>query len=74
LKPPALLFSGYWFEIVDPSPTDRAYTDECDIGTSMTPTTSFDPLHPGIRLVVGINSQKLFAKAATLALTIKSDE
>ncbi len=49
---PRFQYSGYWFEIVEPWPVDWAYTDDCYIDYIDDTYYLFDPLHPGVRLVV----------------------
>jgi flagellar motor protein MotB len=49
---PRFQYSGYWFEIVDPWPVGWAYTDDCYIDYIDDTYYLFDPLHPGVRLVI----------------------
>ena len=49
---PRFQYSGYWFEIVEPWPAGWAYTDDCYIDYIDDTYYLFDPLHPGVRLVV----------------------
>jgi len=49
---PRFQYSGYWFEIIDPWPTDWAYSDECYIDFIDDTYYLFDSLHPGVRIAL----------------------
>ena len=49
---PRFQYVGYWFEIVDPWPTDWSYADECYIDFVDDTYYLFDSLHPGIRIAL----------------------
>ena len=49
---PRFQYVGYWFEIVDPWPTEWAYSDECYIDFVDDVYYLFDPRHPGVRIAV----------------------
>ena len=49
---PRFQYGGYWFEIVNPWPTDWAYTDECYIDYIDGDYFLFDLLHPGERVAI----------------------
>jgi hypothetical protein len=49
---PRFQYSGYWFEIIDPWPSDWSYRDECYIDYLDDGYYLFDPYHPGMRLAI----------------------
>ncbi|MGA9498493.1 MAG: hypothetical protein WA718_08210 [Terriglobales bacterium] len=49
---PTFQYGGYSFEMVDPWPTDWAYTDDCYIDYIDGEYFLFDLAHPGVRLAI----------------------
>jgi hypothetical protein len=49
---PRFQSGGVWFEIIDPWPTDWAYTDDCYVDYIDGDYFLFDVLHPGVRIAV----------------------
>jgi hypothetical protein len=49
---PRFQYAGYWFEIIDPWPTDWSYSDECYIDFVDDTYYVFDSLHPGVRIAL----------------------
>lgn len=49
---PRFQYASYWFELVDPWPSDWTYTDECYIDYVDDGYYLFNPLHPGLRIAI----------------------
>jgi hypothetical protein len=49
---PRFQSGGFWFEIIDPWPTDWAYTDDCYVDYIDGELFLFDVLHPSVRVAV----------------------
>jgi hypothetical protein len=49
---PRFQYSGFWFELSDPWPSDWAYSDECYIDFVDDQYFLFDPVHPGVRIAI----------------------
>jgi hypothetical protein len=49
---PRFLYTGYWFELIDPWPADWSYSDDYYIDYIDEEYFLIDPVHPGIRIAV----------------------